>query len=74
MWYLVRHNAGWNRTTNTCWCLKLLVLKIPSSLKRKSGVSFFGQYADERLVVRPDDDWLTFKACSGCIYSVRNCE
>ena len=24
MWYLVRHNTGWTRTTNTSWRLRLL--------------------------------------------------
>ena len=33
MWYLVRHNTGWNWTRNACWCLKLLLLTIPSSLE-----------------------------------------
>ena len=41
---------------------------------RKCGVGFFGQCADERLVVRPDDDWLTFKVCSEFVYRIRNCE
>ena len=41
---------------------------------RKCGVGFFGQCADERFVVRPDDDWLTYNVCSECVYRIRNCE